>query len=245
MGDLIGDRWGRAAVTRSAAPTKRLTLRERIGGSWLFLGIILLLGSSHASGDPLLDFVCRSHDGAVPFREARSFRSNERHVKVLIEMLRDERKAGCWYNAVMTLGAIGTKEAVSELTSFVARGGEVKLSQAEFNGKTGAILALGWAANTAKTGSGNKEALDYLIKVIVDSESGPLKHIHWKPPVPLDVHAYLIGEALHALGLSGSEVGGKVLGSTPRCNEAAFKGDCDDALNLLDRAKNGLEDIYH
>jgi len=225
--------------------------RSSIIETLLLFGALLLISPSMANADPLRQFVCETYEnGAVPFDHARSFGSDPHSVKDLEEFLREPDMLHCWSNTAMTLGALGTSDAVDSLKTFILEG-DKKLSGPEFRSKGSAILALGWAANTEGRPQGSalasKEALAFLEDSIREDNRNPLKRIKWQWPLhsPNELQQYLIVRAYQALALSGSDDARKAITDSPRCKATTVSDSpCAEYLGLIDTAHAGLGKIY-
>jgi len=222
--------------------------------------VTIAAGSYRLEANPLEEFVCRNYDtGAVPFEKARNLVSAPGHVKALQGILNDDGKRHCWYNAAMAMGAEGSLESVQFLEEFVLKGSG-KLKPEEYDGKGGAILALGWAANSTgrKNTQGSNEAFRYL-KTAIDFHQAPWAKLGWISPFHADgssLRKDLTGRAIEALGLSGRNEAHDLLEQSVYCRDEfvltngttkeknILQSTCKAALELIPRAKAGLGKMY-
>jgi len=210
--------------TKLRGDSLMMTSRPSMIETSLLFGALLLIFSSVASADPLRQFVCETYEnGAVPFDRARSFGSDQHIVRDLDEFLKEPDMLHCWSNTAMTLGAVGSGDAVDSLKTFILKGNGT-LSAPEFRSKGSAILALGWAANTEgrteSSMSASREALAFLEDSIRDDNKNPLKRIRWQSPFhssPNELQQYLMVRAYQALALSGSDDARTAILDSPRC----------------------------
>lgn len=226
--------------------------RRSPGVEFLVPAAILLVGWNGAAQPtrnerPLREFVCRQYgdSGAVPFIEARLLSD----TSSLVVILQDKSMKECWYNAAMTLGAGGSAAAVQYLIQFITKG-QSQLDQPEFDAKSGAILALGWAANVMNrtdAGRGRQAAIDFLIAATLNDGRNPWNSIRWSSASyksQVEVRAYLTSRTIQALGLSGSAEALRALQSSSYCVSPRGIAACLEASSLNIRTRKGLGDLY-
>jgi len=147
-------------------------------------------------------FVKAIYAEGVPYQQARAF--GPAAVNELLTLLNDPSMADARSNIVVTLGMIGGDKAEDELRQLVARG-TGKLTQPEFTLRLNAQMALGYAANVAKT----IVTLDYLIASL---QSGVWdSRVSWQPPNGGSPFPRLRERSIMALGLSGKPQAGNAL----------------------------------
>lgn len=215
--------------------------------------VVASLGSVCAGAvDPLETFVCKTYNnGAVPFQAAQSL--GEKHVAQLRELLRDDKKEACWYGVAMSLGAIGTKNAVEILEGFIVSG-KGKLTPDAFEGKSGALLALGWAANPVNSDKNARDAAFSYLTAAIDLGRSPLVKLPWSSPYHSDPKALfksLAGQAIEALGLSGTDSAKNLLVNSAYCKQDLLgteknilRSTCNAAVTLIEQTKHGLAKMY-
>jgi hypothetical protein len=205
-----------------------------------------------ARADELHSFICLSYgNGAVPFEKARQFGLDplrDLRVEHLEGVLKASQSAhpdsSCVSGAALTLGAIGSDRAVEVLKAFILEG-KGQLTEAQYKGKSSAVLALGWAANGSNaTGKPNEAAFKFLITNGVDPEFWH-RNIQWKSSHPgeQDIPMYLVRRSLQAIGLSGRV---EIVPNLSICKspETPFQAECDDARSFAVLAQKGLSELY-
>lgn len=225
----------------------------------LLLGTALVcLSPASARCDELHNFICGSYEnGAVPFEKAREFGSEHwrEFSEAYLEAALKGRSSGhevveerCLPGAALTLGAIGSERAVETLKTFIFEG-EGTLTLGQYKGKSSAILALGWAANSSNAlAKSNESALQFLLSYGSDPNFWR-QRIHWHAPPelgPHDLSAYLVRRSLQAIGLSGRQDAREMVKAEPICRDpkSRFKNECEDALRFIDSTTGGLARLY-
>ncbi|OGN03967.1 MAG: hypothetical protein A2831_00155 [Candidatus Yanofskybacteria bacterium RIFCSPHIGHO2_01_FULL_44_17] len=164
------------------------------------------------------------------------------HFEELEEILNNSQLAYCWYDAAMVVGASGTMRAVRLLEKFFSEG-EGPLTESEFDGKFGAMLGLGWAANRfgLPTDAASFEATRYLI--FLSRGNSP---VGWVTPYPhVETWVHITRTAFRALGLTGKSSARASISNNPVCKLVNFKANCESGLDLIKRTqKEGLDKIY-
>ena len=147
----------------------------------------------------IADFVRQTYFHGVPFEIAARYEPAV--VPQLLEMLSNSSDEPYWSNVVTVLGAVGDEAVVDPLVNFIEEG-EAALSADAYNGKTAAILALGYLANR----TGSQRALDYLISGLQPT-SWSARALSWTSPFqdPQGRNLQLSQMNIIALALSGRE----------------------------------------
>jgi hypothetical protein len=168
---------------------------------WRVLCLALLYGSAaedRAQGQSLPDiktFVHRPYIHGVPYAIASRYEAAVA-VPTLLALLDDPAEEAARANIVTTLGMIGDQRAVQPLIAYIQKG-DGKLSPAEYNGKTAAVMALGHLLNRQL----DETALNFLTSgAFVNTWKSRLK---WLSPYQVDRDRQLAQMAVAGLGLSG------------------------------------------
>ena len=185
------------------------------------------------------DFVRATYIEGIPYDLANAYTSDV--VPVLLDMLQDEEQTPYWGNIAVTLCIIGDERTVEPLIEFIEGNVEGEITDALYEAKSSAILALGYLVNK----SGNGRSLQYLIVSAVPDTWGQ-RGIEWQAPYQAsrdERNVDLSTAAILGLALSGRDDAKSALRDLPLRDDQA--GLIDAALETLDAvAEGGLSGYY-
>jgi FG-GAP-like repeat len=107
---------------------------------------------------PIKEFVSQIYFEGLPLDQAATY--GEEDVDVLLAMLNDSSETQYHENIALTLGMIGSKRVTDALISYINTPPPGPISRPAYQGRVGAIVALGYLVNR----SDSEKALSYLLE---------------------------------------------------------------------------------
>ena len=217
------------------------------------IAIAIALDPAASQGPDIRNFVRQVYIHGLPLQEVEKFDAATT-VPILLEMLGDAREEEHWPNIVATLGMLGDVRAVDPLIQFAEKEVPGPLSDAHYNAKLSAVMALGYIVNKGKS----DKALRYLAAGL-DPDVWTQRGIKWSNPRQSDqaaVRRDLITMSILGLAVSGNRTAAETLrahgrsATTPQAKRMRAElpnvdDTLRDALEANERiARSGLKEYY-
>jgi hypothetical protein len=143
---------------------------------------------------PIGDFVRQGFADGVPYDEAKAYTAVE--VATIIPMLQDKASAPYWANVATVIGIVAPPNSYQTLRSLVFSTGSGSIPVEEYNGRSAAIMSMGYIV----LANGNQQARKFLEDHIIPASWAS---VGWRAPYQLtDAERNADLASVAALGLS-------------------------------------------